>query len=163
VGQIDLSGDGQPETLRRRAGLLEIWNDDELVWTSPPEWRVLDVALGDPNDDGRFEALVAARRDDVQPPTSHPYVLGYRSALYRLVWGGSAVADPILEVELGDLDGDSIQEVVILEEQEGGLAAVTVWHWNGWGFSLDWRSPAGRYHDLVLAPGDATKSSVQDW
>jgi hypothetical protein len=63
-----------------------------------------------------------------------------------------AVADPIRKVELGDVDGDGVQELVVLEEQ-GNDRAVTVWRWHGWGFSLAWRSPPGRYRDMVLIPG----------
>jgi hypothetical protein len=28
---------------------------------------------------------------------------------------------------------------------------VAVWRWHGWGFSLMWRSPPGRYQDLILS------------
>lgn len=45
------------------------------------------------------------------------------------------MADPIREVELGDVEGDGVQELVVLEEQGNGRV-VTVWHWHGWGFSL---------------------------
>ena len=73
-----------------------------------------------------------------------------------VLWGGSAVADPIREVELGDVDGDGIQDLIVLEVQgDGPDCAVTVWRWHGWGFSLIWRSLPGRYQDLKLVPGEA--------
>src|SRR5690606_20732921 len=55
-GAIDLTGDGRPELVRRAAEQVTIYDGGaagEAVWQSPPEWRVIDVALGDPNDDGR--------------------------------------------------------------------------------------------------------------
>ena len=44
-----------------------------------------------------------------------------------------------------DLDDDGRQELVSVEED-----AVAVWRWQGWNFSLLWRSASGRYRDLVL-------------
>jgi hypothetical protein len=87
-------------------------------------------------------------------PRSHPFIIGYREGAYRILWGGSAVADPIHEAELGDVDGDGVQELIVLEERGDGCA-VTVWGWHGWGFSLMWRSPPGRYRDLALIASGA--------
>jgi len=157
AGEIDLTGDGVPERVRRAGGHVIVYRDGAEVWRSPPEWRVADLALGDPNDDGRGELLVALwKPDGAGVARSHPFIIGYREGTYRILWGGSAVSDPIHEVDLGDVDGDGVQELVVLEERGGGLdRAVTVWRWHGWGFSLAWRSPPGRYRDLALVPGEA--------
>ena len=157
AGEIDLTGDGVPERVRRVGEGFVVHRDGVEVWRSPPEWQVVDLALGDPNDDGRGELLLALWKPDTAGVLrSHPFIVGYRGGVYRILWGGSAVSDPIHEVELGDVDGDNVQELVVLEEQGGGLErAVTVWRWHGWGFSLTWRSPPGRYRDLALIPGGA--------
>ncbi len=157
AGEIDLTGDGVPERVRRAGEQVIIYRDGVEVWRSPAEWRVTDLALGDPNDDGRGELLLALwKQDTAGVLRSHPFIIGYREGAYRPLWGGSAVSDPIHEVELGDVDGDNVQELIVLEEQGDGLdRAVTVWRWHGWGFSLVWRSPLGRYRDLALIPGEA--------
>ncbi|GAG76363.1 unnamed protein product, partial [marine sediment metagenome] len=156
AGQIDLTGDGVLETVRRTAQVVSIYQDGELVWRSPPEWKVLDLALGDPNDDGRAELMLALDKPGPNgKPTSHPFILGYRGGTYRVLWGGSAVSDPLLEVELGDLDGDAVQELIVLEKPQGGAAqTVSVWRWHGWGFSRLWRNPKGSYRDLILLSGE---------
>jgi hypothetical protein len=69
------------------------------------------------------------------------------------------VADPICEVELGDVDDDGRQELIVLEER-GDDQAVTVWRWHGWGFSLAWRSPPGRYRDLGVVQVDVDQPLV---
>jgi poly-gamma-glutamate capsule biosynthesis protein CapA/YwtB (metallophosphatase superfamily) len=154
-GEIDLTGDGVPEQVQRVGEQVTVYRDGVEVWRGLAEWRVADLALGDPNDDGRGEMLLAVWKPDAAGNLrSQPFIVGYREGAYRVVWGGSAVADPIQEVELGDVDGDGVQELVVLEEREAGQA-VAVWRWHGWGFSLEWRSPPGRYRDLALIPGQA--------
>jgi poly-gamma-glutamate synthesis protein (capsule biosynthesis protein) len=155
AGATDLTGDGVAEQVRLEEQQVVVYYDSMEVWRGLPEWRVVDLALGDPNDDGRSELLLALWKPDaVGVPRSHPFIIGYREGTYRILWGGSAVADPIREVELGDVDGDGAQELIVLEEQGDGRA-VTVWRWHGWGFSLMWRSPPGCYRDLALTAGGA--------
>ena len=138
-GEIDLTGDGLPEQVRLDDGRVVISGGES--WQSLPEWRVVDLALGDPNDDGRAELLLALWKPDAAGAThSHPFILGYRDGGYRVLWGGSAVADPILGVELADLDGNGVQELIVLE-QRGAIPAVAAWRWHGWGFTLLWRFP----------------------
>jgi poly-gamma-glutamate synthesis protein (capsule biosynthesis protein) len=148
-GAIDLTGDGVPETFSRQGGSAQILQGGRSVWRSPPEWRVRDVALGDPNHDGRYEAVLAVDG----PNGSQPFVVGYRGGRFDDLWGGSPVSDPIIEVELGDLDGDGLEELTAIEASDG-TRHLTVWRWHGWGFSLVWRSPPGNYHDLVILPAE---------
>lgn len=148
---LDLTGDGAPETIRLDHGRLSLAGGGGPDWTNPPEWQVIDLAGGDPNHDGRQELVLALRKPDrLGIVLTHPFVLGYRQGEYRLLWGGSAASEPILEIELADVDGDGEQELVVLEELPNAETGrtVSVWRWNGWGFSLAWRSDAGRFTNL---------------
>lgn len=150
AGAIDLTGDGIPEQVRLAEGQVAVQRDGIEVWRGLPEWQVADLALGDPNDDGRGEILLALWKQDAGGEMrSHPFIVGYQAGAYRVLWGGSAVADPILEVELGDVDGDGVQEMIVLEERDS-VRTVSIWRWHGWGFSLMWCSLPGRYSDLRL-------------
>jgi poly-gamma-glutamate synthesis protein (capsule biosynthesis protein) len=152
-GAIDLTGDGTPERVRRAEEQVTVYEGATAVWQSPVTWRVVDVALGDPNDDGRFEMLLAIWQPDPDGyERSQPYIVGYRQGEYQLLWGGRPVTLPILAVELGDVNGDGTQELVVLEDQGEGRS-LAVWRWQGWSFSLVWRSETGYFHDLVLQPG----------
>jgi hypothetical protein len=66
------------------------------------------------------------------------------------LWGGSAVAIPIQEIELADVDGDGIQELIVLEEQPDGMKTIAILKWDDWVFKLFWRSPRGRFVDLQV-------------
>ena len=164
-GRVDLTGDGIPEHVRRVCDRVIIYSDGEEVWRTPDTWWVEDVALGDPNDDGRRELVLALWKpglDGLEPPSdrkehtlrSRPFIIGYRGGVYRTLWGGSAVADPIHEVALGDVDGDGAEELLVLEAPDPGAPErrLAVWRWHGWGFSLIWRSETGRFSDLVVDP-----------
>jgi hypothetical protein len=160
-GESDLTGDGRVEMVSLEDGRVRIESSTGAGdWISPPAWQVLDLAVGDPNHDGRQELLLALRKPDrAGVLLSHPFVLGYRSGGYKILWGGSAASDPIVEVELGDLDGDGFQELVVLEELHAGRGlAVSIWRWNGWGFSQFWRSSSGHYSGLQLIPLEGTTS-----
>lgn len=151
TGQSDLTGDGKPETVSLTDGTIHITQAGKIVWTSPSEWQVLDLALGDPNDDGRAELLVSLRKADPDGlQRSHPFIVGYRGGMYKLLWGGSALSTPITEVELGDVDGDGSDELVVLEEQAGASRSVSVLDWHGWGFLLHFRSKPGYFQNLAL-------------
>jgi hypothetical protein len=172
-GSIDLTGDGLPEHVRRVGEQVIIHQDGEEVWRSPAAWQVVDVALGDPNDDGRGELLLALWKlgldglESSDSGTEHtlrsrPFVVGYRGGDYRTLWGGSAVADPIHEVELGDVDGDGAHELIVLDGDDRRQRTISVWRWHGWGFSLIWRSHPGQYRDLTLQE-DGSISVAAKW
>ena len=162
AGQIDLTGDGSPETVRREGERITIYEDGSAVWESPEGWRVVDVALGDPNDDGRYEIMLAIRqKDEAGYERSQPYIVGHRGGRYTLLWGGRPVVDPIQELAVGDVDGDGSDELVVIEEKsDGSSQAVSVWRWSGWTFTLVWRSRPGLYRDLTYLEGDKGLISV---
>lgn len=162
AGQVDLTGDGLSETVRREGERITIYEKGSAVWRSPVTWRVVDAALGDPNDDGRHEVMLAIwQRDEAGYERSQPYILGHRGGDYTLLWGGRPVVDPIRELAVGDVDGDGADELIVIEElADGSAQAVSVWRWTGWTFSLDWRSRYGWYRDLILVEGNQTLIGV---
>jgi hypothetical protein len=75
------------------------------------------------------------------------------------VWAGSSLPAPLLALAVGDVDGDGNNEVVTLEGdyaagRDGPATHVNVWRWNGFGFTLEWRSPPGTFRQLGLTDGN---------
>ena len=160
----DLRGDGTPVwasldaagVVTVRAGSAP---DAPVVWTNErPGWRFTRLIAGDPNDDGRIELLLLLWQPDAAGHLhTQPYLLGWRGGRYRIIWGGSATGVPVQDVALADLDADGRSELVALEggAQAGDLGDhVSVWHWHGWGFQLEWRSPTGRWATIGLCDVD---------
>lgn len=160
-GMIDMTGDGEPETVHSMGDRLSIESGGVEVWRSELGWQVVDAALGDPNNDGRFEALVAFLKPDASGRLrSQPFIVGCRRGLFGTWWGGSPIDRPLLEVELADVDGDGNQELMTIESVSNAEQRPTVWRWHGWGFSLQWAGPPGRYHGLLAR--DVTDDGVPD-
>jgi len=77
----------------------------------------------------------------------------------REIWAGSALPAPLLALAAGDVDGDGRNEVVTLEgNYTAGRACratrVDIWRWNGFGFTLEFRSPPGDFCQLCLTDAD---------
>lgn len=160
-GEVDLTGDGISEKVQRQAERVVVFANGIESWKTPVEWKVVDLALGDPDNDGRQEMLLAFWRADAAGiERSHPFIVGYRGGSYHETWGGSGVSDPILEVELSDVDSDGMEELVVLEQRSSQKEAVTVWDWHGWGFSLKWRSQEGEYKNLRVVQNPATGEAI---
>lgn len=145
--------------------------------STPPDWDITAATLADATGDGKAEWVLLVRRPwrdwPIQEWTSTPCPIadfhdaaGDSSHLILLdpengreIWAGSALPVPLLALAVGDVDGDNINEVVTLEGDydagwDGTANHVDVWQWNGFGFSLEWRSPKGAFHQLSLASTD---------
>jgi hypothetical protein len=143
----------------------------------PTDWRITTFALADVTGDGLTEWVLIVWRPwrdwpiqlwspvpspiagfhDAAGESCHLILLDPRDG--RQVWAGSALPAPLLALVVGDVDGDAHNEVVALEGdyatgRGGPASSVVVWKWNGFGFSLEWRSPPGQFRQLWLTNAD---------
>jgi len=139
----------------------------------PPAWHVTASALADVTGDGIPECVFLVWRPwrdwpiqrwstipspiadfhDAAGDSCHLILLDPSDG--REIWAGSALPAPLLALAIGDVDGDGWEEVVTLEGdyasgRHGPAARVDVWRWNGFGFTLVWRSPPGVFRQLRL-------------
>lgn len=169
--------DGQT-CLLLQEGLLYVYLGGHLAWTSDPAWDVRQFVVADVDNDGEQEAAVVLwkpfrREPDIFYDTfgfpspweegsqrNHLFIYGWREDEWKPLWCSSPIADPIVELAVGDVDGDGANELVVLEGSyvdtlHEPARHVAVWRWNGWGFALQSRSPAGRYENLSLSHADS--------
>jgi hypothetical protein len=172
--QADLDGDGWPETLRLADGQFTLHSGTQAGWQSPEAWRVVQAAFTDLDGDGAPEATLLVWRPfrpwpvdewlphggriagfhDAAGQSCHIILIGWRDGGYRELWAGSALAAPIRAFAAADLDADGRQELAVLEagyDDPASMAAnrLTVWEWNGFGFSLVY-GLSGQFRQLQI-------------
>jgi hypothetical protein len=175
---VDLNDDGIPEEIWLADGRAELRQGQKTLWASPESWQVQSASLGDLNRDGLQELTLLVWRpwqpwpvDRVLPyggriagfqnaagMSCHLILIGWRGQSLGERWAGSALADPLTTVAVADLDGDGQVELAALEgsynDPPGSRASsLTVWTWNGFGFTLVDRQP-GNFHNLSLINRD---------
>lgn len=144
---------------------------------TPDDWSITARAFADAINDGNAEWVLVIWRpwrdwpiqrwtDVLSPITDFHDATGHSCHLVLLdpqdgreIWAGSALPAPLLALTVGDVDGDGNNEVVTLEGdyaagRDGPATYVDVWRWNGFGFTLEWRSLPGTFYQLLLTDVD---------
>jgi hypothetical protein len=149
----------------------------------PPNWQVSASVLADVTGDHALEWVLLVWRPwqdwPIQRWSAFPSpIAGFHDAAGeschlilldpqdgREIWAGSALPAPLLALAVEDMDGDGGNEVVTVEGsyaggRDGPGTHVDVWGWNGFGFTLEWRSPPGIFDLHCLA--DAGRCGISD-
>lgn len=169
----DLDGDGYSETILHKNGHLDILSQGLVLWSSPQEWQITQAEITDFNRDDVPEITLLLWRDfspwpidayiphpgrimdfhDQENRSCHLILIGFRQGSYVELWAGSALADPLSTFTSADLNHDGYQELIALEGQYDAHLfesfSLTVWEWNGFGFSLLTRGPQGYFPSIV--------------
>lgn len=167
--EADLDGDGQAEQIVLRDGRANILRQGRTLWSSSAQWQVAQAQASDLDRDGQLELALLVWRPfapwpidayiphpgriasfhDGQGRSCHLILIGWRGEAFRELWAGSALADPLISFSVADLDDDGYEELIALEGRydapSAAAGAVTLWAWNGFGFTLQARSAPGRY------------------
>jgi hypothetical protein len=157
--EADLNYDGTTERIAFHGTGVSILRGQESLWTSPPEWQIRMAQITDLNRDGRPELTLLVWRPfapwpvdavlphggriagfhDAQNQSCHIILIGWAGGRFRELWAGSALAEPLLYFYAADWNGDGRQELMAVEtEYDHPLKgrALSLWEWNGFGFSL---------------------------
>lgn len=161
VELADLDESGQAEQLVLQKGKAEILTAGELRWNSLDGWQVSDARVTDLDRDGHPEVALLVWRafqpwpidrvlphggrikafQDANGMSCHIILIGWKRGAFRELWAGSALAEPLRAFAAADLDGDHRQELIVLESDyydapQAPARALSVWEWNGFGFTL---------------------------
>jgi hypothetical protein len=152
----DTDGNGQEETYRLDHHRVYVYQDDELLWESPAEWKVTHLLLADADHDGQEEILMvlwkrgsfgSSRPMWLEGPDNdygnHLFMYRLTSGRMKSVWCSSAIAYPILDLQVIDQDEDGKLELLVTEGPPTGVLYSlrkqfyhnqTLWEWQDWGF-----------------------------
>ena len=148
--RFDLDGDGTPETFTLREGRLTVEAAPGIIWESPQDWWVEYFFLGDANNNGSPELnLIVWKEGSFGPQKpfwveeeepgvkNHFFVFKLEKGAIKPVWQSSSLDRPNYRAALVDHHGDGQNELMALEGcyNDPSLQNVTLWTWNGWGFS----------------------------
>ena len=153
TGQDCMELKDQQVTIHRCAGIFT-----GKEWVSPLNWQVKEVVSGDLNHDGieEFGLLVwrtfkpwpidkflpnagrIAAFHDENDLSCHLILIGWDGEKYRELWAGSALADPISHLVIVDVDRNGEEELAAIEGtyKKPGDGNLTIWKWQGFGFTL---------------------------
>jgi hypothetical protein len=170
---VDLNKDGQPETVDLQEGKVEILSQGIPVWSSPTDWNVVQSEITDLNHDGNPEVTLLLWREfkpwpidafiphpgrigdfhDHENQSCHLILIGWSQGAYHELWAGSALANPLLAFSVFDINRDGRQEMAVLESRYDAhfleTSRITIWEWNGFGFTLLSRGPEGYFHSIT--------------
>lgn len=165
--QKDLDLNGTPDCLVLKDGKALIQGSacgspSDTLWESPDTWQVKQAAVGDLNWNGIPEITLLIWRpfkpwpvdrflvhpgriethQNSEGQSCHIILIEYEptSGKFEEGWAGSALARPLNDFRVMDLDGDSKQELVALETSydapSSSSESLAAWEWSGFGFQL---------------------------
>jgi hypothetical protein len=152
--QADLDGDGRRERVVldvRRDPSLSVWQGGRRLWQGVKrKWKPWKLALGDVDGDGKRDIAVGLFKSTRFFPKPHSCLFVYQFDGRKVAskWLGSNLSKPFTDFLLADLDGDGSDNLIALETLRDGKRCVTVYSWNGFGFTADWQE--GSWEEAAL-------------
>lgn len=147
---FDLDRDGINEDYSLQDGKLKVATGSQTIWQSPDDWWVDDFFLGDSNNDSIPELNLLVWKSGSFGPhkpfwitredmsiKNHLFIFRLVEGTLKPVWQSSNLDRPNYETALEDLDGDGANELIVTEGSytDPKVREVSIWKWNGWGFS----------------------------
>ncbi len=148
--KFDLDSDGSLEEFMLENGRITVRAGTNFIWQSPTDWWVDYFFLGDANNDGKPDLnLLVWKKGSFGPHRpfwlkeedtgikNHLFIFKLVAGNIKPVWQSSNLDRPNYRAALIDLNDDGENELVVTEGSytDPAKRAVTLWKWNGWGFS----------------------------
>jgi hypothetical protein len=156
---FDLDGDGRTERIRLDKGsdpALSIHQGNRLMWKGvPARWQPWKLAIADVDGDGRREIVVGVYKSTRFFPRPHNclFIYDWDGRRAHPKWLGSSLSKPFLDFAFINVEGRP-DRLVAIETKLDGRRCVTVYSWNGFGFTLDWQRGDWREARLIEITGD---------
>jgi hypothetical protein len=155
VERIDLNGDRE-QTLQIRRG-------EKLLWQGvPARWKPWKIEIADVDGDGRREIIVGVFKATKFFPKPHNclFIYEFSGETAFPKWLGSSLSRPFTDFIFADLNSEVAgDELVALETTLEGRKSLAVYHWNSFGYTLDWRR--GEWRTAKILSAENKRISVE--
>ncbi|HHT47038.1 MAG TPA: hypothetical protein GX004_07100 [Firmicutes bacterium] len=147
---FDLDGNGIREKYVLRNGRVTVKDGSRIIWQSEDDWWVDYFFVGDANNDGVLELNLLVWKEGSFGPyrpfwieeedlsvKNHLFIFKLEKETFKPVWQSSNLDRPNYCAALIDINSDGENELVVLEGSytDPKRTEVTLWKWNGWGFT----------------------------
>ena len=127
---------------------VRVWENQQMIWESPAEWKVTQLLLADADNDGVEELLMVLWKygsfGDVRPfwheredksYSCHLFMYRLQAGRMKAVWCSSAVRFPIESIQEATGPDQKLSLLVREKAKLPFLYAQSVWQWQDWGFA----------------------------
>ncbi|WP_017755050.1 hypothetical protein [Calidifontibacillus oryziterrae] len=147
---FDLDQNGTKEQLALQNGELSVKTSSQIIWQSDANWWIDYFFAGDTNNDGTIELNMIVWKEGSFGPNkpfwieeentevkNHLFIFKLEHGIMKPVWQSSNLDQPNYCVAIVDVNEDGSNELIAMEGSYTDLTKtdVTLWKWNGWGFS----------------------------
>ncbi len=161
-------------------GTLKIYRNGQIIWETPPDWRIESFELADATRDGSVDLTMSVWKkgsfgtgrpfwveENDEYIRNHFFIHHLSDDRFLPRWQSSALDTPKCEYAFADITGDGWDELITIEgfyflEGCGRGRFVSVWFWNGWSFVLLGRSRPGSFSNLHIRENNNTRFILVD-
>jgi hypothetical protein len=143
--EADLDIDGRIERIEingDREQTLQIWRGKKLLWQGvTAAWKPWKIGIADVDGDGHSEIIVGVFKATkfFTKPHNCLFIYGFSGETAFPKWLGSSLSRPFTDFIFADLSKDGGEELIAMETTLEGRKSLAVYHWNSFGFTLNWR------------------------
>lgn len=152
VQLFDWDGDGQEESFWLDGGVMTVARGPDLIWRSPPEWRVTSFVLAESMHDGQTKLNLSVWKPGSYGPSkpfwleeedesvkNHLFIMRLVEGQVKPAWQSSNLPKPICSFDFEDIDLDGRLELVVQEgDYEGAFECqpkrIKYMQWKMWNF-----------------------------
>ena len=153
----DLDRDGRTERILldpAKDPSVSVWRDGQRLWADVRQhWHPYKIAVADLEGNGRSEIIVALNKSTRYLPKRHNclFVYGFNGSSVYPRWLGSTLGRDFSDFAFANVDGDGKDRLVCLSKRLDGRYALSVYGWNGFGFTKLWERGGWRKARLMGA------------
>lgn len=161
IREGDLNNNGIEEKYILEKYQLKVYEEGQIIWQSPKEYKVDQLSIGDVTGDGKDNLAICVwktgsfgkyrpfwheGRDDEYK--HHLFIYEFRDGTYKPKWFSSSLVSPLVHMEIIWMEDRDAYNLLVVEGgyKKGPLGKYKIdkkadkesklWQWDQWGFSL---------------------------